>query len=107
MQESIILRVIGFIKNNRFHLFCLETDIAVVADSLAEAKQKMSDAVTVYFKSFSDEELAAKAYIRKAPLRYRILFNRVKYVRKFIRLFKNLSSYTANYDKNTEHLRFA
>jgi len=107
MQNLIILRVVAFVQDNRFHLLCLETDIAVVGDSLHEAKQKISDALIAYFKSFSDDEIINGNYLRKAPMRYRFLFTISKYVYNIMQIFKNLSSFTVNYDKNSEHLSFA
>lgn len=99
----IKLLLVGYIKNNRFYIMSLDTDIMVVADSFEEAKKKMVDALISYFNTFSNEEIIAGKYIRKAPFKYRF-----KYLMAAIKLsILAFSKLNANYDINGEHLSFA
>lgn len=99
----IKLSLIGYVKNNRFYVMCLDTDILVVADSFEEAKRKIIDALISYLSTFTHEEISAGKYIRKAPLKYWI-----KYAMAAIKLSViNFSKLRANYDVNGEHLSFA
>lgn len=73
MKENsniIILRVISYLKNDNYYAICLDTDIMVHGNSSLEVKSKMIDAIKVYMRSFSKEEIKQGKYIRKAPLRY-------------------------------------
>jgi hypothetical protein len=74
MRDPIYLRVLGYNYEGDFRLICIETNIAVEAETLHEAKSKMRDAVLSYFQTFSEEEIEAGAYLRKAPLRYSTLW---------------------------------
>lgn len=105
-NKEIILRMLAFVKDNRFNMICLETDIAVVADSFEELKLKMVDATISYFKTFTDEEILAGKYLRKAPLKYRFLY-KVRNISAILEAIKNYNSEKAYYDNNSEHLRFA
>ena len=68
------LLVIGYVKNYRFYMKCLTTDILVIADSLEEAKKKMINTLTSYFETFSHAEILAGVYIRKTPTKYWIKY---------------------------------
>lgn len=99
----IKLSLIGYVKNNRFYMMCLDTDILVVADSFEEAKKKIIDALVSYLGTFTHEEILAGKYIRKAPIKYR-----VKYAIAAIKLsIINLSKLNVEYDVNGERLSFA
>jgi hypothetical protein len=106
MDKEIILRMFAYVHNNRFYMICLDTDIAVVADSFNQLLSKMEEATLSYFKSFKDEEILAGKYIRKAPLKYRVLY-KVQSVVVFIQWIRNYNSKKAYYDNSSGHLRFA
>lgn len=98
--------MLAFVKDRRFYMICLETDIAVVADSFEQLQYKMSDAIISYFNTFSAEEIEAGKYIRKAPRKYRIIY-RTKQLLSFVENVRNFTSKKAYYDNHSEHLRFA
>jgi hypothetical protein len=99
----IKLSLIGYVKNNRFYMMCLNTDILVVADSFEEAKKKIIDALVSYLSTFTHEEILEGKYIRKAPAKYWI-----KYLVAAIKLsIINFSKLSAEYDVNGERLSFA
>ena len=99
----IELLLVGYVKNNRFYIMCLSTDILVVADSYEEAKTKMINALVSYLSTFTHEELLAGEYIRKAPFKYWI-----KYSIAAIKIsIMNFNKLTAKYDVNLEHFSFA
>lgn len=106
MDKEIILRMFVYVENNRFYMICLDTDIAVVADSFEQLKIKMADATISYFKTFTDEEILIGKYIRKSPLRYRF-FYQMQNIIVLVEWIKNFTSRKAYYDNNSEHLRFA
>ena len=99
----IKLVLVGYVKNNRFYVMCLNTDILVVADSFEEAKRKMVDALISYFDTFNHEEILAGKYKRNAPAKFWI-----KYYLAAIKFsIINFSRLNAEYDINGDHLSFA
>ena len=104
MSDTIQLRIVGFNKNGIFQFICLETDIAISAETHADAKNKMRDALTSYFQSFSKAELESGAFIRKAPMRYRVGWYLLS-VTGFIKTF--FFSSQADYDLHSHEVRFA
>lgn len=107
MQNTTIkLRVMGFVHDSRFELICLDTDIAVSADSIQEAKVKMQNATVSYFKSFSDEEIESGKFLRKAPIRYFVWWRVGNLIRVAARVVYFFSS-IADYDKDSHTLRLA
>ena len=99
----IKLSIVGYIKNNRFYLMCLDTDILVVADSFEEAKQKMLNALISYLRTFTHKEILDGRYIRRAPLKFWMKY----YLGEFLSSLINLSRLKAKYDVKEENLRFA
>ena len=96
------LLVIGYVKNYRFYMKCLTTDILVIADSLEEAKKKMINTLTSYFETFSHAEILAGKYIRKASIKYWI-----KYSLAAIKLSTiNLSRLSIKFNINENDLNF-
>jgi hypothetical protein len=107
MNKKIIpLRVIGFVRNGEFQLICLDTDIAVVAQSPEEGKSKMKDALTSYFKTFSKDEIKEGLFLRRAPFRYFMLWHVLSVVSIAVQFVYFFSS-TANYDQDTHTLKLA
>jgi hypothetical protein len=74
-KDTIPLRMMALRKENRWGMICLETNIAVMADTKDELHRKMRDAVTIYLGSFSLSELTARRYDRSAPLQYHLLWS--------------------------------
>ena len=107
MQDNINLRVFGFVNNGMFQLICLETDVAVSAESLSEAKNKMRDALISYFNSFSKEEIENEEYKRKAPFRFRVAWTfRFAIMHTMLNL-QYLFSANADYNPHSKNLRLA
>ena len=102
-ERTVKLHVLSYVKKNRFYLICLETDIMTVADSFEEGKNKMQDALLSYFKTFTLKELEADKYIRKAPLKYRIM----TLLLKFDIHFESASKINRNYNIRGKELSFA
>ena len=97
------LLVVGYVKNNRFYMMCLNTDILVVADSYEEAKKKMMDAIASYFLTFKHEEILAGKYKRSAPSKYWL-----RYYLAAIRIsLMNFSKLNIKYNVNEDRLSFA
>jgi hypothetical protein len=105
MQE-IRLRILAHKNNNVYFAICLETDIAIQANSIPKLKSKMRDAILSYFKSFTKEEVESCQYIRKAPLEYRIKWNVISCVR-FAKQLLRLMVFNINYNPTTHKLQVA
>ena len=104
-MDAITLRMMAFDDEELWNMICLDTDIAVSAKSFDELIKKMEDATILYLKSFSQEELLRRAYIRKAPASYRLKWH---ISTKLFGLLKLLSGPSeAIYDATDSHLRFA
>ncbi|MEJ2613797.1 MAG: hypothetical protein P8Z35_02470 [Ignavibacteriaceae bacterium] len=98
----IDLLVVGYVKNYRFYMKCLNTDVLVIADSFEEAKKRMIYTLILYFANFSHAEILAGKYIRKASIKYWI-----KYSLAAIRLSMiNFSRLNVKYNINENNLRF-
>ena len=96
------LLVIVYVKNNRFYMMCLTTDILVIADSFEEAKKRMINTLFSYFETFSHTEILGGKYIRKTPAKYWI-----KYVMAAIKLpIINFSRLNVKYNINEKNLSF-
>ena len=96
------LLVIGYIKNNRFYMMCLNTDILVIADSFEEAKIRMIHTLISYFETFSQAEILEGKYIRKTPVKYWI-----RYAFAAIKLsVVNFSRLSVKYNINENYLSF-
>jgi len=106
MSRTIELRVLGFNRSGVFQFICLETDIAVTSDTLAGAKSKISDAVVSYFQSFSEKEIEDKAFMRKAPLRYRVGWKIIHFA-SFIKRITFFDSSEAEYNPSTHAMILA
>lgn len=105
-QNNIIyLRVLSYQKDNEFFSVCLDTGILTCAKSMQESLVKMNDALTVYMKSFTQEEINAGDYIRKAPLKY---FLKMFFL-PVIFLFKKYKGQitSAEFDFSKQNLKFA
>ncbi|MFI5253587.1 MAG: hypothetical protein ACHQQQ_14275 [Bacteroidota bacterium] len=107
MEKMIYLRIIGFNNSEgKFQFICLDTDIAVSAETMSGAKAKMKEAITAYFKSFSREGIESLAFERKAPSKYFILwyfFSIVGFVKRIVFFF----STKATYDPHSHNLSLA
>lgn len=103
----IRLRIVGFSRRGAVYAICLETYSVVRAESLPEAKRKMADALTVYLRSFKEEELLAGAYFRPAPLRYRVLWAALSIVGSVNKAILTIWSSFANYDPQSARLSVA
>lgn len=96
------LLVVGYVKNNRFYMMCLNTAILVIADSFEEAKKKMIYTLISYFETFSRAEILGGKYIRKTPTKYWI-----KYCLAAIKFSViNFSRLNVKYNINENHLSF-
>ena len=96
------LLFVGYVKNYRFYMKCLTTDIMVIADSFEEAKKRMINTLFSYFETFSNSEILAGKYIRKAPAKYWI-----KYGLAAIKLpIINFSRLNIKYYVNEENMSF-
>ncbi len=106
-KDQILLRILGYQKDNLFYMINLDTGILVCGKDIEESIAKLKDALTVYFISFSSEEIAQQKYIRKAPIKYRLMFWST--LLKFVaHKFKGaLFSYNAEYDSNNHNIKFA
>ena len=105
-METIVLRVVGHKKNGKYFAICLETDIAIQADSRQEVKSKMKDALSSYFKSFKSEEIGAGEFIRKAPIRYRFEWYILVFIHFTRRVFHS-TAFQINYEPNSRQLSIA
>lgn len=106
MEQIIELRIIGFNLDGNFQFICLETDIAISSETLHGAKEKMRDALLSYFQSFSKKEIETNAFMRRAPLKYSVLW----YLLSIAGFIKNLTfffSSKVDYDPNSQNLKLA
>jgi hypothetical protein len=104
-MHEIRLRVFGFVRGGNTYLVCLETYQVVRGKDLSEAKQKMIDALTVYLKSFSTEEIHSGHYLRPAPIRYRAMWALMSVVGMMFQAWALLLSFI--YDPQSERLKLA
>lgn len=105
MQTTLPFRMLAFERQDGWRMICLDTDIAVAAETWAELESKMKDAMGLYLRSFSSDELQGKAYIRLAPSSYRL---RWWFRWNVVRLMRLLSGpIRATYDITTSRLSFA
>lgn len=96
------LLFVSYVKNYRFYIKCLTTDVLVIADSFEDAKKKMINTLISYFETFSNDELLAGKYIRKAPIKYWI-----EYILAAIKLSMiNFSRLYIKYNINQKNLNF-
>jgi hypothetical protein len=103
MEEAIHFRIIVWRKNNQFRAVCIETNLAFQAKTEADLYQKIQDGLLSYIECFSEQEFISKAYLRPAPVRYRILW-----FLKPIMAWVNSSKPTkANYNPQSGKLKFA
>ena len=105
-KKNIQLRVFGFVRAGEFQLICLDTDVAVRAKSLDEAKKKMGDALISYLNSFELSEIKNNKFRRLAPARYFFLWHMltiVSFTKSIIYSFYS----TADYDPTDHSLRLA
>jgi len=104
---QIRLRIIGFARRGKYYGICLETYNVVRADSFQEVKMKMKDALTLYLRSFTEEELSTGSYLRPAPIQYRALWVLAMVGLLSRALIRRMSSFVADYDPHSENLRLA
>ncbi len=105
MQTTLPFRMLAFERQDGWRMICLDTDIAVAAATWDELESKMKDAMTLYLRSFTGEELQRGAYIRLAPISYRV---RWWFRWNIVRLMRLLSGpIRATYDISTSRLNFA
>jgi hypothetical protein len=106
MRDPICLRIIGFNHEGDFRLICLETSVAIQAETLHGANQKMQDAILSYFQTFNKEEIEAGAYLRKASMKYYVMWHMArlslswKWITVFFRSF-------ITYDPRSNQLKLA
>jgi hypothetical protein len=103
-ERSIRLRLLVVYKENKFQSICLDTNIANRADSFDQLKQKIFDSTSLYLNSFSEDELLNKAYVRKAPLKYELIWHFKLLQHFFSREYERKE---ANYNPHSGKLRFA
>ena len=101
-NQSLFFRVLGRQHDGRYQAICLETNIAVVADSESDMRKKMEDALLLYLNSFTVEEIKEGKFQRNARLRYRLMWtvNAVRW-----NVHHNIQSMRASGDM--QHLRIA
>jgi len=86
-------------------MICLETYIAVQAQSWEDLETKMRDAAQLYFQSFGTDAIERGEYMRMAPLSYRLLWS---FRSVFLGLTKLISEpLRATYDPLHARLQFA
>ena len=73
-NNVIRLRFVILKDGNRYKSICLDTNIAARASSLGQLEQKNIDASVLYLRSFNEQEIHDKSFIRKASLKYFILW---------------------------------
>jgi hypothetical protein len=71
---SVRLRILVFKKGHKFESICLDTNIANRANSRESLEKKIIDSTILYLRSFSEEEIKNRAYIRKASFGYHVLW---------------------------------
>jgi hypothetical protein len=80
--KNLILRCYGYkLGNNQFVGVCIDLNIAVQANSPAELKKKMNNAIVSYFEVVLDTDDQHSITIllsRKAPLRDWIIYYLIK-----------------------------
>ena len=103
--HGIPLRMIVFKSTDHWTMICLETYIAVQAEGWEELEAKMRDASSLYFQSFSSQEIERRAYIRLAPYRYRLQWTLRSAFLNATRLFSG--PLRAIYDPLNARLQFA
>jgi len=102
---EIKLRVIAFARNGHIYVVSLDTNQIVRGESFDEVKKKMKDALTVYMKSFSADELDSNKYVRLAPLRYRVVWNLMMTMGRAFKAWATLLDFI--YDPQSERLKLA
>ena len=107
MERVIKLRVVGFARHGKFYAICLDTYNVVRGNSFEETKGKMADALTLYMRSFTEEEILSGAYLRPAPIQFRIAWALLSIVGLVNRAIFTVSSFIASYDPQSERLRLA
>ncbi|MHB1686961.1 MAG: hypothetical protein ACYCVH_06285 [Ignavibacteriaceae bacterium] len=103
-RTVIHLRFLVFENGNKFKAICLDTNIANRADTFELLKQKILDSTLLYLRSFSEEEINNKEYIRRTSLQYYILWYTPRIARRFIR--KSLHN-EVEFDTSSGKLSFA
>ena len=73
-NQQLFFRVLCRHHDGKYQAICLETDIAVVAETEREMRSKMEDALLLYVNSFSLQEIEAGNYLRRARLSYRLIW---------------------------------
>lgn len=73
-KNVIRLRFIVFKEGSKYSSICLDTNIAARANSMAQLHQKNIDASVLYLRSFTEEDILNKAYVRKSPSKYFLLW---------------------------------
>jgi len=102
-QVQIHLTMLLVRRSDRVDMICLETNVAVSANTDSEASEKMRDASLLYLSSFSSEEIVAGSYKRLAPLKYRVL----GLLTNVVHNWRNMTRSNADYDQTSNSVRFA
>jgi hypothetical protein len=103
MQEAIQLRIITWHNNIKFRAVCLEANLFFQADSEADLMLKIRDGVKGYLDCFTEPEILAKAYLRPAPLKYRVMW----LIKPLLSVINSFKSKKANYNIISGKLKFA
>ena len=106
-MTELRLRIVAYSRRGYYYAVCLDTYNVVRGQSLDEAKRKMADALTLYLKSFSEEELTRREYLRPGPLLYRAMWHFLSLAGAMTNAISSITHFIANYDPHSERLRFA
>ena len=105
MHTILNLRMLAFEHRGEWRMICIDTDIAVAAATWEEIEAKMKDAISLYLRSFTPDELRQGKYIRIAPASYRARWWFRQTVGRLMRLISG--PIRATYDVDTSMLSFA
>lgn len=104
MTHSIRLRYMIYKVGDKYAAICLETNIANRANTIEQLKKKIIDSTILYLRSFSEEEIQGRSYIRKAPLYYRIIWHTSTFTKPFVSKYRPDE---AEFDTSSGKLSFA
>ncbi|MGH2574332.1 MAG: hypothetical protein ACRDFC_01380 [Ignavibacteria bacterium] len=104
-SNNIVLSVLSYYENGNYYSICLDTNIIVRGKTIEESIQKMKDALTVYMRSFTKDEIESEQYIRKAPFKYKLkMWSLILAI--IFKSFKGSIS-SAEFDSSSQNLSFA
>jgi len=106
-DSPITLRFLLFARKDHVDLLCSDTDIAVTAKSLEEAKHEMHDALSSYLLTFSETEREHQDYIRRTPFGYRFLWKLGFILSSGLDVIAHVRSLLASFDPMDRSVRFA